>query len=117
MASKTNVDYVEKDSAEENLKSISSDGTITAGMVESNGKLVFMVHQSSYQYGGIRSTTNHVYSLERVQMLEITKIELSTFIAVMERTAIAEKQMLDIKCFEGKKPSASRHMSSSRDTI
>ena len=30
------------------------------------------------------------------------KIELSTFIAGMERTGIAEKQMLGIKIYEGK---------------
>ena len=49
MASKMNVDYVEKDSAEENLRSIRSDGIITAGMVNSNRNVNSMVHQSRYQ--------------------------------------------------------------------
>ena len=102
MASKMNVDYVENDSAEEHLRSIRIDGIITAGMVESNGNVKCTVHQSSYQYRGIRSATNHVYILASVQMPEITKRELSTFIAGMERKVISETQMLGIKCFEGK---------------
>ena len=81
-------------------------------MVDSNGKVKFMVHQSSYQYGGIRSGINHVYILARVRITERMKIELSTFVAGMERTVIAEKQMLGINSYEGKKPSASRHMRS-----
>ena len=35
-------------------------------------------------------------------MIEIMKRELSTFIAVMERTLIAEKQMPGLKFYEGK---------------
>ena len=60
MASKMNVAYVEKYSAEENLRSIRSKGIIIAGMVDSNGKVKSMVHQLSSQYGGIRSAINHV---------------------------------------------------------
>ena len=63
-----NVAYVEKDSAWDNLKEIRSYVIITAAMVESNGKVKCMFKQSSSQYGGIRSATNHVYILERVKM-------------------------------------------------
>ena len=61
-----------------------------------------MVHQSSYRYGGIKSAINHVYILARVQMPEIMKRELTTFIAGMERTVIAEKKMLGINISEEK---------------
>ena len=71
-----------------------------------------MVHQSSSQYGGIRSAINYVYILARVQIPERMKRELSTFIAVMDRTVIAEKHMLGLKMYGGKNLSASRHMSS-----
>ena len=89
MAFEINVACVEKDSAEEHLISIRSDGIITADMVDSNEKVECIVNQSSYQYGGTRSTINHVYILARVKMPKIMKRELSTFIAGMERTVIA----------------------------
>ena len=60
MASKINVSYAEKDSAEDPLRAIRSNGIITADMVDSNGNVKCMVHQSSSQYGGIRSAINHV---------------------------------------------------------
>ena len=66
MAPKMNVAYMGKDSEEEHLRSIISDGIITADVVDINGKVKRMVHQSSSQYGGIRSTINHVYILARV---------------------------------------------------
>ena len=97
MALKMNVPYVEKYSAEEHLKAIRSDGIIITNMVDSNIKVKCMVHQSSYQYGGIRSAINRVYILARVKMPERMKIELSIFISGMERTVIADKP-------EGKKP-------------
>ena len=81
-------------------------------MVDSNGKVKCMVHQSSYQYGGIRSAINHVYIFAIVQMPEIMKRELSTFISGIDRKLIVEKQMLGFKIPEGKNPSVSRHMSS-----
>ena len=81
-------------------------------MVDSNRKVRCMVHQSSSKYGGIRSAINHVYTLDRVQIPEIMKRELSTFIAGMERTVISDKHMLGLKIPKGKKPSALRHMSS-----
>ena len=59
-ASKMNVACVEKDSAEENLRVIRSTRIVTADMVDSNGKLKSVFHQSSSQYGGIRSAINHV---------------------------------------------------------
>ena len=99
MALKMNATYVEKDCAEKLLRSIRSDEIITTDMVNSNGKVKCMVRQSSSQYGGIRSAMNHVSILARVQIPERMKIELSTFIAVMERTVIAEKQMLGINIF------------------
>ena len=80
MASKMNVSYVENDSAEEHLREIRSNNIITADMVDSNGKVECMVHQSSFQYGGIRSAINNVCILERVQIPERMKRELSTFI-------------------------------------
>ena len=80
-------------------------------MVDSYGKVKCMLHQSSSQYGCIRSATDHVYILERVQMLERMRIELSTFIVGMNKTVIVEKQMLGLKFSEVKNPSASRHMS------
>ena len=86
----------------DHLKEIRSYVIITAAMVESNGKVKCMVNQSSSQYGGIRSAINHVYILERVKISEIMKRELSTFIAVMERTLIAEKLMPGLKFYEGK---------------
>ena len=64
---------------------------MTADMVDSNGKVKCMVHQSSSQYGGIRSAINHVYILTRLKMPEIMKRELSTFIAGMDRKVIVEK--------------------------
>ena len=81
--------------------SIRSYGIITKSMMGSNVKVECMVRQSSSQYGGIRSAINHVYILERVQMLERKKT-ISTFISVMERTVIAEKHTLGIKFSEGK---------------
>ena len=66
MASKINVSYVENDIAEEHLIVIWSDVIITADMVDSNGKVKYMVPQSSSQYGGIRSAINHVCILEIV---------------------------------------------------
>ena len=104
MASKINVSYVEKDSAEENLISIRSDGIITADMVDSNGKVKCMVRQSSSRYGGIRSASNHVYISARVQIPEIMKREISTFIVGTERTVIAEKHMIGINIYKGKNP-------------
>ena len=83
MASKINVAYVEKDLAEEHLIAIRSNYFFTADMVNINGKLKLMVHQESSQYGGIRSAINHVYILEILQIPEIIKIELSTFVAGM----------------------------------
>ena len=68
--SKMNVPYVENDSAEDNLRAIRSNVTITVDMVNSNGKLKCMFHQSRSQYGGIRSAINPVYILARVQMPE-----------------------------------------------
>ena len=61
MASKTNVTYVENDIAEEHLRAIRSDEIITADMVDSNGNVKCMVHQSSSQYGGTRSAIDHIY--------------------------------------------------------
>ena len=89
MASKMNVAYVENDSTEDHLRAIGSNGIITADMVDSNVKSKSMFRQSSSQYGGIRSTINHVYILARVQMPERMKIELYKFIVGMERTLIA----------------------------
>ena len=43
MASKMNVAYVEKDSAEENLKAIRSHKSINTDMVDSNGNVKCMV--------------------------------------------------------------------------
>ena len=60
MASKINAAYVEKDSAEDNLRLIRSDGIITTDMVDSNGKVRCMVHQSSSQYEGIRSAIDPI---------------------------------------------------------
>ena len=45
MASKMNVAYVEKDSTEEHLRATRSNRIIATDMVDSNGKLKFMVHQ------------------------------------------------------------------------
>ena len=56
-----NVAYVKKDSAEKHLIEIRSNRIITADMVYSNGKLKCVLHQSSSQYGAIRSAINHVY--------------------------------------------------------
>ena len=83
--SKMNVPYVEKDSAEEHLRAIRSKIIITVDMMDSSGKLKCMFHQSCSQYGGIRSAINHVYILERVQIPERMKKELSIFIAGMEK--------------------------------
>ena len=92
------------------MRAIRSNGIITADMVDSNGKVKFMVHQSSSNYGGTRSAINHVYILARVKIPERMKIELSTFIARMERTLIVEKQMLGLIISEEKNPSTSRHV-------
>ena len=114
MASKMNVAYVETDSAEEHLIVIRSHKIITADMVDSYRMVKCMVHQSSSHYGGIRSAITHVYFLTRLQMPEIMKRELSTFIAGMERKVIAEKKILVIRITEGENPSASIHMRSLR---
>ena len=97
MAPKLNVAYMENDDVEEHLRAIESNKVINSDMVYSNGKVKFMVHKSSYQYGGIKSAINCIYSLAKVQMPERMKRELSTFIVVMDKTVIAEKKMLDIK--------------------
>ena len=89
--SKMNVTYVEKDRTEEHLRAISSNVIITVDMVDSNGKVKFIFHQSRSQYGGIRSAINHVYIFARVQIPERMKKELSIFIAGMERALIPEK--------------------------
>ena len=47
IASKLNVAYVEKDSADENLIAIRGEKIITADMVDSNGEVKCIVHQSS----------------------------------------------------------------------
>ena len=59
MAYKMNIPYVENYSAEWHLRAIRGDESITADMVYSNGRVKCMVHQSSSQYGGIRSAINH----------------------------------------------------------
>ena len=104
MALKMNVSYAEKDGAEELLRETRRDVIITAYMVNIDEKVKCMIHQSSYQYGGIRSTINHVYILARVKIPERMKRELSTFIAGMERTVTVEKQMLGLDISEGKNP-------------
>ena len=63
-----NVAYVENDSAEDNMRAIKINGIITTDMMDINGDMKFMVHQSSSQYGGIRSEINHVYILAIVKM-------------------------------------------------
>ena len=60
MASKMNVAHVETDSAEDNLKANISNGIINAYMVDSNGKVKCMVHQSSSQYEGTRGAISRV---------------------------------------------------------
>ena len=50
MALEMNVAYLENDIAEENLREIRSKVISTTDMVDSNGKVKCMVHQSSYQY-------------------------------------------------------------------
>ena len=61
MSLKMNVAYVEKDSAEEKLRAIRSDKIITSDMVDSNGKVKCIVHQSSSQHVGTKSSINHVH--------------------------------------------------------
>ena len=78
MASKINDASVENDSVEGNLRAIRSDKIITTEMVDSNGKVKCMVHQSSSQYGGTIIAIDHVFILERVKIPEIKKRELST---------------------------------------
>ena len=103
MASKINVAYVEKDSVEGHFRAIRSDKIITTDMVDSNGNLEYMVHQSSSRYGDIRSAIDHVYIFARVKMPEIMKREISTFIEGMERIVIVEKNILGLKNSKGKK--------------
>ena len=85
MASKMNVAYVEKDIAEEHLRAI-----IIKEMLESSGKVNFMVHQLSSRYGGNRSAINHVCIFARLKMPEKNKIELSSFIVGTERAVICK---------------------------
>ena len=68
MSLKINVAYVGKYSSEEYLREIRSNVIIVADMLDSNVKLKNVVHQSSYQYGCIRSAINHVYILAIVQI-------------------------------------------------
>ena len=91
------------------MRSIRTNGIVTVDMVDSNGKVECMVHQSSSWYGGIRININHVYILARVQIPERLKRELSTFFAKIERTIIVEKEMLGLKISEGKKISLERY--------
>ena len=86
------------------MRATRSDKIIITYMVENNRKVKCMVRHSIYQYGGIRSTINHVYILARVKIPERMKRELSTFIAGMERTVTVEKQMLGLDISEGKNP-------------
>ena len=76
MASKINVAYVEEDIVEERFRSIRRNIIITTYIMDSNGKVKCMVHQSSSQYGGIRSAINRVCILERVKIPERMKIEI-----------------------------------------
>ena len=115
--SNMNVPYVEKDSAEEHLRAIRSKIIITVDIVDSNGKVKCMFHQSCSQYGGIRSAINHVYIVERVQIPERMKKGQSIFIAGMERTLIAEKQMLGLKFYEGKNHQPQGICAPCKDTI
>ena len=94
------------------MRAIMRDIIISADMVDINSKVNSMVNQPSSQYGGIRSAINHVYILARLQMPERMKTELSTFIAGMGRTVIAEKHILGLKIYKGNNPSTLRHMSS-----
>ena len=73
MTSKMNVAYLERGSAYDHLRAIRSEKIITSDMVDSNGKVKCMVHQSSSQYGVIGSTISHVCIWIRVQMPEIMK--------------------------------------------
>ena len=76
MAPKMNVGYVEKDIAQEHLREIRYNGITTIDMLYSNGKVNFMVHQSSLHFS-------------RVQMPEIIKRYILLFIAGTERTVIS----------------------------
>ena len=99
MASQINVTYMEKDSAKDHLREIRSNKIVTADIVDSTRKVNCMVHQSSYQYGFIRSAINHVYILARVKIPERMKRELLKFIALIKRTLIAETQMFGFRFF------------------
>ena len=59
---------IEKESVEDHLRAMRSNEIITSDTVDINGKVHFMVHQSSSQYGGIRSAINHVCVLARVKI-------------------------------------------------
>ena len=76
MASKINVTYVEKDSVEDHLRAISSNGIITIDMVQSNGNVKCVVYQSSYLQLVTRIATNTIYVFERVQIKERMKREM-----------------------------------------
>ena len=76
MASKINGTYVEKDSVEDHLRAISSNGIITIDMVQSNGNVKCVVHQSSYLQLVTRIATNTIYVFERVQIKERMKREM-----------------------------------------
>ena len=79
---------MENNSVEEHLRAIRSDGIITADMVDSNGKVKCMFHQSSSQYGSIIIAINRIYIFSRVKIPEGMKRELSIFITLMDRTLI-----------------------------
>ena len=68
MVSKINVVCVEKDSVESYLRVIRSTKIVTADMVDSNGKVSFMFHQSGSNYGGVRSAIRHVYIFAGVKI-------------------------------------------------
>jgi hypothetical protein len=103
MATKRNVNLVDRDSAEEYLKFIGSGQEITEEMII-DGKVPVYTQQSASQYDGIRSALSSLYTTARVMMPKQMKKELSTFIAGLERTGLHEKQSLGLKLAEGKKP-------------
>lgn len=110
MCTKKNMVVTEKSSAEKYLAKIGKeareeyDVTIDDEDVDENGMVKIYTHQSSSQYGGIRSAIAYIFKLACIRMPEELSHRLSKYIAGMDRTILTEKEQLGLSLSEGKKP-------------
>lgn len=103
MSSKFNEVWVDKDSAEEYIRSSNSKQKIKKSDII-DGKVLVSTQQSQSQYDGIRSAVVSLYKLTHIQIPNEFSREMTGYIAGLQQTGIEEKQKLGLKLSEGKKP-------------